>query len=112
MKLSQDEGRSIYDTQESLRIMSGRYGARSIGDTQARTNLHVISISISTDATTFTNLVCEGNGVTYDDVFFLGGLAAAKIGTLWTAPDGCRFTEIELATGSIDITGPNITGII
>ena len=88
--------------------MSGRYGSRVIGDTTARTGLHVTSISIREDATAFTTLKCTGGGAELGAAFFLGGAVATKAGDLWTAPTGYRFTEIDLASGSIQITGPNI----
>lgn len=93
---------------ESLMAMSGSYGSRVIGDTTARTGLHVTSISIREDDTAFTTLKCQGSGAELGATFFLGGAAATKAGDLWTAPAGYRFTEIDLSSGSIQITGPNI----
>lgn len=107
-KLSDVEVGYLASIAESLMAMSGRYGSRVIGDTTARTGLHVTSISIREEPTTFTTLKCEGSGVELGATFFLGGAAAVKTGDLWTAPTGYRFTEIDLASGSIQITGPNI----
>jgi hypothetical protein len=107
-KLSQVEAADLSSTKESLMAISGRYGSRTIGDTTARVDLNVTSISIREDATTFTTLVCEGGGTTLGTTFFLGGAAATKAGDLWVAPEGYRFTSIDLSAGSIQITGPNI----
>lgn len=107
-KLSNDEFALLNSIAESLMAMSGRYGSRVIGDSTARTGLHVTSISIREEPTTFTTLKCEGGGVELGETFFLGGASATKAGDLWTAPSGYRFTEIDLASGSIQITGPNI----
>ena len=107
-KLSQVETANLESTKESLMVISGRYGSRTIGDTTARTELNVTSISIREDATTFATLKCEGDGAELGATFFLGGASATKVGDLWVAPAGYRFTSIDLATGSIQITGPNI----
>ena len=107
-KLSNEEFALLNSISESLMAISGRYGSRTIGDTTARTGLHVTSISIREDATTFATLKCQGGGTELGATFFLGGAAATKAGDLWTAPTGYRFTEIDLASGSIQITGPNI----
>lgn len=112
-KLSNEEFTILNSIAESLMAMSGRYGSRVIGDATARTGLHVTSISIREDATAFTTLTCT-NGIAAQNLgasYFLGGAAATKAGDLWTAPAGYRFTEIDLSTGSIQITGPNITGV-
>jgi hypothetical protein len=93
-------------------VLSGRYGARTIGDTEERTGLTVYSISIREDATAFTGLVCTDDTTTLDHTFFLGGASATQAGDLYAAPQGYRFTEIELSGGSIQITGPNITGVV
>jgi hypothetical protein len=107
-KLSQAEAANLESTKESLMAISGRYGSRTIGDTAARADLNVISISIREDATTFTTLICEGGGVELGTAYFLGGAPATKAGDLWAAPEGYRFTSIYLSAGSIQITGPNI----
>jgi len=107
-KLSDVEVGYLASIAESLMAMSGRYGSRVIGDATARTGLHVTSISIREDATTFATLKCQGDGTELGATFFLGGAAATKAGDLWTSPAGYRFTEIDLASGSIQITGPNI----
>lgn len=90
--------------------MSGRYGARVIGGTGHLINLDVRSISIREDATAFTTLVCTDGTTTLGATFFLGGVAATKVTDLYAAPPGFRFTEIKLSAGSVQITGPNITG--
>jgi hypothetical protein len=90
--------------------MSGRYGSRTIGNTDSLENLEVVSISIREDATDFATLVCTDGVQTLGAAFFLGGAAATKAGDLYTAPIGYLFREIELSAGSIQVTGPNITG--
>lgn len=109
-KLSQSERASIDDLAESQRVMSGRYGSRTIGTTDDLENLNIISMSIREDATAFTTLVCTNGTTTLNAAFFLGGAAATKTGDLYTAPLGYRFIQIELSAGSIQVTGPNITG--
>jgi len=111
-KLSAEELALLNSISESLMAMSGRYGARTIGDTEERTKLQVYSISIGGDDTAFTTLVCTNGTDTLSDAFFLGGAATPKAGRLWAAPPGFRFTTIELSAGEIEITGPNITGVI
>lgn len=90
--------------------MSGRYGARTIGGTDHLENLEVMSISVREAATVFATLVCTDGVTILDEAFFLGGCGATKIGDLYTAPIGYLFTDIELSAGSIQVTGPNITG--
>ena len=90
--------------------MSGRYGSRTIGNTDSLENLEVVSISIREDATVFAALVCTDGVIILDETFFLGGAAATKAGDLYTAPIGYLFKDIELSAGSIQVTGPNITG--
>ena len=107
-KLAVNETLNLQRTADYLETVSGRGGCRTIGDTNARTDLNVTSISIREDDTTFTTLVCEGGGATLGTTFFLGGAAATKAGDLWVAPEGYRFTSIDLSAGSIQITGPNI----
>lgn len=109
-KLSQSERASIEDIAESQRVMSGRYGSRTIGTTDDLENLAIASVSIREDATTFTTLVCTDGTATLNAAFFLGGAAATKAGDLYTAPPGYRFIQIKLSAGSIQVTGPNITG--
>jgi len=110
MKLSTQEVVLLRDGVESQRVMSGRYGSRTIGGTDHLENLEVVSISIREDATVFAELVCTDGVTTLDETFFLGGAAATKAGDLYTAPIGYLFKEIELSAGSIQVTGPNITG--
>jgi len=111
-KLSNDEFALLNSIAESLMAMSGRYGSRVIGDIEERTGLTAYSISIREDATAFTSLVCTDGTTTLDDDFFLGGAAATQAGDLYSAPQGYRFTVIELSGGSIQVTGPNITGVV
>lgn len=63
-------------------------------------------------ATTFATLKCQGGGTELGATFFLGGAAATQAGDLYSAPQGYRFTVIELSGGSIQVTGPNITGVV
>lgn len=109
-KLSQAEQTALYDSQESLRVMSGRYGARVLGATTVRTGLDVKSLQIRENATEFTTLTCtNGNSAEdLDDTFFLGGASAFIAGDTLTAPPGYRFTVITLSAGSVSVTGPNI----
>ena len=110
-KLSDKEGKDLCESQRSLKVMSGRGGARVLGGTTVRTGLHIDSICIREDDTTFTTLVCTNSGtstVVLDDTFFLGGAPGFKAGDPLTPPEGWRFTDITLATGSIAVTGPNI----
>lgn len=107
-KLAVNETLNLQRIADYLEVISGRGGSRTIGDTTARVDLHVLSISIREDATTFTTLKCEGGGTELGTTFFLGGAAATKAGDLWVAPPGYRFTSIDLSAGSIQITGPNI----
>jgi hypothetical protein len=109
-KLSTEEVGLLRDGVESQRVMSGRYGSRTIGNTDSLENLEVVSISIREDATDFATLVCTDGVQTLGAAFFLGGAAATKAGDLYTAPIGYLFREIELSAGSIQVTGPNITG--
>jgi len=75
-KLSDKEGKDLCESQRSLKVMSGRGGARVLGGTTVRTGLHIDSICIREDDTTFTTLVCTNSGTSttiLDDTFFLGG---------------------------------------
>lgn len=107
-KLSQAEQDALYDSQASLRVMSGRDGARVLGGTSDRTGLRVKSIQIRENATAFDDLECTGGETALDDTFFLGGASGFLAGDQLTAPDGYYFTRIHMSGGSIAVTGPNI----
>ena len=108
-KLADNERNALFDCEESLRVMSGRYGARVLGATTVRTGLQVTSIQIREDATAFTTLKCT-NGVDtpLTDTFFLGGASGFLAGDTLTAPPGFMFISITLSAGSITVTGSNI----
>ena len=108
-KLSPIEVSLLQSIDQSLKIM-GSYPARTLGSTDHLINLDVRSISIREDETEFTTLVCTDGVTTLGADFFLGGAAATKATDMYRAPEGFRFKEIELTTGSVQITGPNITG--
>lgn len=108
-KLSPTEVQILSSIDRSLKIM-GSYPARTIGGTGHLINLDVRSISIREDATAFTTLVCTDGTNVLDAAFFLGGASTTKDTDMYRAPDGFRFTEIELSSGSIQVTGPDIVG--
>jgi hypothetical protein len=108
-KLSPSEVSILQSIDQSLKIM-GSYPARTLGGTGHLINLDVRSISIREDATAFTTLVCTDGTTTLNAAYFLGGAAATKATDMYRAPEGFRFTEIKLSAGSVQITGPNVTG--
>ena len=109
-KLAPVETNSLLDMEKSLKIISGRNGARVIGGTALLSNLQVNSITIREDATAFTTLTCTDGVTTLGDTFFLGGASGFLKGDLLTALPGYWFTDIKPSAGSIGVTGPNITG--
>ena len=108
-KLAENERNALFDCEESLRVMSGRDGARVLGGLTVRTSLQITSIQIRETPTTFTTLTCT-NGVDtpLTDTFFLGGASGFIAGDTLTPPYGYKFTVITLASGSVSVTGPNI----
>lgn len=109
-KLAPIETSSLLDMEKSLRIISGRNGARILGGTAAFENLQVDSITIREDATAFTTLTCTDGVATLGATFFLGGASGFLKGDMLVGPKGYRFITIELSGGSVGVTGADVTG--